>query len=234
MPPAARYFTEKLCKTPVRNRTKRFVVLNLLLGSITCGIVFVRTVFKRFYSQNSRLAIDDWLIVAAIILGVPSIAIMIFGLSFHGMGKDVWGVSASDIVVYARYLFVMEILYLTLMTLTKLSLCLFYLSIFAVGRVASLLWGTVVFHILFGVAFVFKCIFQCFPIFYYWEQLNFLHPSQGHCINLHDSAWAHAAINVASDIWLLALPLSQLRQLRLHWKKKLAAAIMVITGAMQV
>lgn len=50
-------------------------------------------------------------------------------------------------------------------------------------------------------------------------------------MNINASGWANAAITLASDIWLLAIPLSQIRKLRLDWKKKAGATLMFLTGA---
>ncbi len=228
----ARYAMETACETPVRNQVTNFIVMDVAAGVVTGSMVLARLIFKRFFFGARRLAIDDTVILVILFIGLPCIAILVFGPALHGLGKDIWGLQPKDIIVYGQYFFAAEVIYITMMSLVKLSLCLFYVSIFSVGRVSYILWGTVVFHVLFGVAFIFKLFFQCTPLSFYWEQLNFLHPvTTGHCINLNDSTWAHAAINVASDIWLLAIPLSQVTKLNLHWKKKVAAGIMFATGA---
>lgn len=228
----ARYAMETACKTPVRSKVTNFIILDVVAGCVTGAMVLARLIFKRFFFGARRLAIDDSMILVILIIGVPCIVIMVVGPALHGLGKDIWGLEPGDIVTYGQYFFAAEVIYITMMSLVKLSLSLFYVSIFSVGRVSYLLWGTVAFHILFGVSFLFKLFFQCTPLSFYWEQLDFMDPVKtGDCINLNDSTWAHAAINVASDIWLLAIPLSQVTKLNLHWKKKVAAAIMFATGA---
>ncbi|KAF9765388.1 hypothetical protein IL306_002332 [Fusarium sp. DS 682] len=42
--------------------------------------------------------------------------------------------------------------------------------------------------------------------------------------------WANAAISVAMDVWMLAVPMWYLRKLKLHWKKKIGVAAMFIVG----
>lgn len=112
----------------------------------------------------------------------------------------------------------------------KLSLLLFYLRIFPSQTMRHLLWGTIIFDILFGLGFVLTSAVQCLPVDYFWHMWDGEH--RGHCININAMGWANAIISIALDFWMLALPLSQLRSLRLHWKKKLAVALMFIVGTL--
>lgn len=203
--------------------------MNVLLGAVTVSVMATRLIYKQFYNGKRGLSIDDWLIVTILILGAPSIAINVFGLAMHGLGQDDWGLSISELRDFNIYFFAMEILYLILLTLIKLTLSFFYLSIFPGRHVRLLLWGTVVFQTLFGISFVAKAIFQCVPIQYYWEKFGD-DSLDGHCVNVNASGWANAAISIAVDIWLIAIPLVQVGKMRLHWKKKVGAGIMLFTG----
>jgi hypothetical protein len=44
--------------------------------------------------------------------------------------------------------------------------------------------------------------------------------------------WANAASSIVLDLWMLVLPLSQLRVLQLHWKKKVGVALMFSVGVL--
>lgn len=110
----------------------------------------------------------------------------------------------------------------------KLTLLLFYLRIFPSQKLRWLLWGTVAFDVLFGASFVIAVLAQCTPIDFFWFRWDGEH--QGHCVNINAIGWSNAAISIALDLWMLALPLSQLRALRLHWKKKVAVALMFVVG----
>lgn len=206
----------------------------LTLGSIAASTVGIRLLFKQFCSARQRLESDDWTILSAIPLGLSCIVLTVAGLTAHGLGRDLWGVSHDDLLAFGRYFYVIQIIYIVLMAQIKLTLCFFYLNIFSGPIIRRLLWGTVVFHVLFTVAFVVGIIFQCTPIQYQWEKFDFTDgPLRGgHCININAAGWANGAISVASDFWLLAIPLSQVRRLKLHWKKKASVALMFLTGAM--
>lgn len=204
------------------------------MSCVTMTIVTTRLLYKQFFSVGKRLNSEDWTIVVAILLGVPSVALTIFGLTAHGLGKDLWGLSRSDLVAFGRSFYAIQIIYILLMLLLKLTLTFFYLNIFTGRKVRVLLQGTVAFHVLAAIAFTIALIFQCIPINYQWRKYDFENDTaiQGHCINVNAGAWANSAVSVASDLWLLAIPLSQVYKLQLHWKKKLGAAIMFFTGVM--
>lgn len=199
------------------------------------GLVLIsRLLFRQFFSSTRRLNVEDWIGVAIIPLAVPSAALTIFGLTAHGLGVDIWGLPRTDVITFGHYFYIVQILYILLITLVKLQLTFFYLSIFSGRAIAALLWSTVIFHIAVAMAFIIGIIFQCLPIRFQWEMYDYIHhvSQQGHCININAAGWAHGAISIVSDIWLLGIPLSQVQKLTLHWRKKLAAGLMFLTGAM--
>lgn len=157
---------------------------------------------------------------------------MTFGLTPHGLGKDIWGLRPGDVATFTLYFYIMEILYLTLMALIKLTLSLLYIGIFSGRVVRRLLWGTVAFLIAYWVACVVGVVFQCSPVSYYWSEFDGSMPPRGHCADMNAAGWANASIGVAVDFWLIAIPLCQVRKLNLHWKKKAGAALMFIAGMM--
>ncbi|KAK9435438.1 hypothetical protein VB005_10235 [Metarhizium brunneum] len=229
----ARNATEIACETPVRDTSAPFLVINIVLGLITAAVIVMRLAYRFFFSRrNGRLDIDDGLILLASPVAIASLTTLLAGLWKHGIGKDVWGLSSEEVVTFGLFLYVMEMLYLTLLTLVKLTLSVFYLEIFPSSVIRKLLLGTVVFHVLFGVGFVCKTIFQCTPVEYSWLRYDAGNAAttHGHCVKIHVSAYVNAAVNVATDFWLIGIPITQLHRLKLHWKKKIGASFMFMTG----
>lgn len=148
----------------------------------------------------------------------------------NGLGKDIWTVSVEKLMKCGMYFFIFGFFYYTAMALLKLSFLFFYLKLFRLSRIRKVIWGTIIFTILWGLAFNFSLIFQCYPIRYFW--MGFTGDIQGRCFNVNAVGWSHAAINIALDIWMLGIPLSQLRGLRLTWKKKLGVAFMFSVGSL--
>lgn len=196
------------------------------------GLVIMRILFKRYFSTTKKLGLDDWTVLVALLIGIASVIIQVFFLTPSGLGKDIWTLNITILLDFGHYFYVMEILYLTLITLLKVSLSLFYLNIFPGQVIRRLLWVTVAFHVACGFAFILKTVLQCTPVDYNWQKFDDGPPNAGHCIDINASGWANGVIGVVADIWLFALPLTQLKRLKLHWKKKVGAAIMFLTGGM--
>jgi len=222
--------TETACERPRRDASARYDVMNITLGTITGLVVVARTIFKRAFSHRRALGADDWVVLAAITIGIPTTILNTQGLTKHGLGRDVWTLPAEELTNFVLYFYVMEVLYLTLMAMVKLALSLFYLGIFPGVAIRRLLWGTAAFNVAAGISAVATAIFQCTPISYYWTQ--WVEDRPGKCIDINAAGWVHGSVNVAVDIWLLAIPLSQIRRLELHWKKKVGVAIMFLTGTL--
>jgi hypothetical protein len=176
------------------------------------------------------MAMDDWLILATTVSGAPSTYIGVHGTTANGLGKDVWTLPYANITAFGRFFYVLVVLYFAQIALLKMSMLFFYLRIFPSTGTRKVLWATVVFNALFGIIFVFVAIFQCKPVSYFWTKWDGEH--QGSCIDMNSMGWAHAGINIALDLWMLAIPLSQLPGLNLNWKKKVGVAIMFSVGTL--
>lgn len=194
-------------------------------------VVLARLSFRLFISK-ADFGADDWAILATLLIGLPGTVVICVGTYPNGVGKDVWTLTFDQITNFLWWFYISEIQYFINLAALKLSLLLFYLRIFPDLTLRRLLAGTVVFDILFGVGFAGATLLQCMPMDFFWDGWDGEH--QGHCININAMGWANAAISIGMDFWMLALPLSQLRGLRLHWKKKVGVAMMFIVGTLSV
>ena len=204
--------------------------MSVTLGAMSAACVLARLAFNGLVRQDMGLGSDDWLILATLIFGVPSSVLNTQGLLANGLGRDVWKVPFDQIEGLGRAIYVMEVLYFLHLTLLKLSLLFFYLRIFPGRATRRLLWGTVAFNVVYGAVFVFIGIFQCQPISFYWKKWS--GEAQGSCINVNSLAWSNAAISIMVDFWMLAIPLWQLKGLKMSTKKKLGVAAMFVVGTL--
>ncbi|KAH8890587.1 hypothetical protein GQ53DRAFT_721375 [Thozetella sp. PMI_491] len=218
--------TETICDAPIRDRSNVANGLAIALGTLSGAVVLLRVAFK-LWSKLGMMS-DDWAIVLTFLAGLPSTVMLVVGTGANGLGKDVWAVPYDSITLFGFYFYIIEIIYFALICLLKMSLLLFFLRIFPTPLVRRLLWGTVALNIMYGLTFIFIGIFQCRPISFYWDKWDGEH--QGSCMNINSVGWANAAISIALDVWMLAIPLSQLRSLNLHWKKKIGVGIMFSVG----
>jgi hypothetical protein len=132
--------------------------------------------------------------------------------------------------------FAQMILYTLTRFFVRASIILFYLRVFpprSDNKLGRILQFTMAFNVLYNLSFLFAVIFQCTPISDFWTQWEGVHDG-GHCVNVNILAWVAAATGIAFDIWLLALPLTQLMALNLSWKKKVMGGMMFFVGAAYV
>ncbi|ATY63942.1 integral membrane [Cordyceps militaris] len=226
---SAKNATQTACGAPVRSKTRQYYTMSVTLGVLAVALVLVRVGFKRFWSPSRSLGPDDKIILVTLALRVSGTVLNVKGLADHGLGRDVWTMSARELSTFVMWLYIMEVLYLAELSLLKLSLSAFYLSVFPGTGVRRLLWGVCAVNALFGVAFVTAAIFQCSPIHYWWTQYG-EHPGRGRCININAMGWSNATMSVLIDVVMIAVPLSQISKLNLHWRRKVGVVIMFLTG----
>lgn len=228
---ATKNTTQITCGITPRDKSLQLYITTVTLGVVTALLVTARLLF-RILVKKLYLSSDDWAILLALLVGLSGTVIISVGTVPSGAGRDIWTLQYDQITDFGRWFFFNEIQYFIVLALIKLSLLLFYLRIFPSRQMKILLWGTVVFNGLFGLGFTITALLECRPINYFWLQWDGQH--RGQCININALAWANASISIALDIWMLAMPLSQLKTLQLHWKKKIGVALMFFVGTLYV
>lgn len=114
------------------------------------------------------------------------------------------------------------------MTLIKFSILTFYLSVFPARPFRLQCYGVIVFVLVSTVAFVFATVFQCRPVSFAWNK----EIAGGKCIDFNAVTWANAAFNIAQDVLIVALPISEVRKLQLDPKKKMGLYMMFGLGGL--
>lgn len=226
---ATKNVTATSCGAPIRDSSALYCTISTTLGVLSTALVLLRLGYKMFIT-SMELGLDDCFVFITMLVGTPSSTINVLGLAANGLGKDVWTLRFNQITDFARYFYIMEVLYFAQITLLKLSLLFFYLRVFPGKPVRRVIWATVTFNIIFGAVFVTVAIFQCRPISHYWNEWHGETP--GTCININALGWSNAAISIALDFWMLAIPISQLVDLQLAWKKKVGVALMFCIGTL--
>lgn len=216
------------CDQPIRNRGSQYVLVSNVFGIISAVFVLQRFAYKLWASIP--LGMDDWFTLITLLIGIPVTVINAHGVTDNGLGQDIWTLTYDNITNFSKYFYILEIFYFAEVSILKLALLFFYIKIFPSEGVKNVLWCTVVFNVMFGVSFTLVAIFQCRPISYYWAMWDREH--EGTCLNINIIAWSNAAISIALDIWMLAIPLSQLRHLNLDWRKKIGVGLMFSVGTL--
>jgi hypothetical protein len=197
---------------------------------VSAACTLLRLFFKVFESGFGGLGLDDYAVLAATVVGVPTVVIIDRGIVPNGLAKDVWTVPFDHITNFAFWLYVLEIIYFVLIAMIKLTLLFFFLRIFPKPIIRKLLWATIIFDILYGAAFAITAVFQCQPISHYWTRWDL--EGSGKCVNINAFAWTNAIVSIVLDLWMLALPLYEVFQLQLSWRNKISVAMMFMVGTL--
>ncbi|EHA56857.1 hypothetical protein MCOR27_003608 [Pyricularia oryzae] len=220
--------TSVACEEEIRDKRLELNITAIILGSMAALFVILR-MFSKVFVVGGSAGLDDWFIVATILLGVADTVLIVEGLTAYGLGRDIWTLTSEQITQFGLHMYVIQIMYIARLSLLKMSLLFFYLRIFPNPRIRQLLWGTVAFNTGYFVAFSVTAACLCRPIHFFWERWDGEH-LDGICMDANAIGWANAAVSIALDLWMLALPLSQLGYLKLHWKKKVGVIIMFAVG----
>ncbi|KAJ4414490.1 hypothetical protein N0V82_007887 [Gnomoniopsis sp. IMI 355080] len=189
---------------------------------VTAFVISLQTIFfaLRMLCRAVRIAPwgwDDTSIVVAFALTTSFAGAAVLERRF-GFGQNIWTVPPDNIDLFLKVFFSYEAIYVLALGIIKISICFLYLRIFPSRRFRVAVWATQVFNVLLVIGFIVADGFQCRPISYFWQGWDGEH--EGHCVDLEAFVYSHAAFNIALDVWMLALPASQVWQLNLSMKKK--------------
>ncbi|KAL4819150.1 ribosomal protein L36e-domain-containing protein [Aspergillus spinulosporus] len=161
-------------------------------------------------------------------LGLIAYAVITIEADKHGNGAHQETVAPSDLRQYAKLANASQILYAPLIFVTKLSIFLLYLRVFASAQrgmtylsIHLLIW----FNLAFYLANFFLKIFQCIPRAKIWDS-----NTSGHCININIPILVTAAINVVSDLLMLCLPIICVWRLQMSIRRKLGISAIFAAG----
>ncbi|KAL5116017.1 hypothetical protein ACEQ8H_006135 [Pleosporales sp. CAS-2024a] len=226
----ARNFTAIACNEPVRNQYNELKVVNIAMITISAVFITVRIGHKLMWSNHAQLGLDDLFIVLTFLTLLPNAVCVDLKLLPNGLGRDIWTLQFYEVTEYLKYFYVGEITYLATLPILKMSFLFFYKRIFPARTVQRVIIGTIVFNTLWGFVIVMVAIFSCIPISYFWNVWD--HEHKGYCINMTAMNWANAFMSIILDVWMLAIPLSQLINLKLSALKKWGVILMFCLGTL--
>jgi hypothetical protein len=73
-------------------------------------------------------------------------------------------------------------------------------------------------------------IVQCIPISLAWDRWDGQHA--GKCLNLNALGWTAAAMNIILDLVVICLPLKEMSQLKMSWRRKTGILLMFLGGGL--
>jgi hypothetical protein len=213
-------------------------VVGVLLATLFVGARLAQRHFKGHFWW------DDYMIIAALIasalLSMCECQGVYHGLRLirkclmrttavvHGYGRR-WHSLDAEIRVEARQWFYgAQIMYKTVLMLSKIAVVCLYYRIFAVSssKFHMACHATNSFIILSGMAFIIGTIFQCRPISFFWDKSI----QGGRCFNEEPWWISYSVTQILADVALLALPVEQILSLRMSKPEKLGLCLVFATG----
>ncbi|KAF3390291.1 hypothetical protein F1880_009130 [Penicillium rolfsii] len=144
------------------------------------------------------------------------------------LGIHIWDVPPDrDVKRGLIWNYVNQLVYNPTLTVVKLSILVFLRRLESRSRIVNgLIWGAMVFVTLLFVAVLFVDIFQCTPVDYVYD---FSIPG-GKCIAQGAFYVSTAALNLFTDIVVLAIPIIITWNLQMPLRRKLAVCIILCLG----
>ncbi|KAF3386453.1 hypothetical protein F1880_000161 [Penicillium rolfsii] len=214
---AAQSWAEE-CDRPHDNHNGSLRAAIVASGVASLLILFLR-IISRVYTLR-RFWWDDW---SHIISGVFMIPLLVFanlcvtdGMGYHFYDINFSSVSQAKRLVMWYYL--SQIFWLVVIYFIKMSILFLYLRIFPeIQPFRYCVLGTMAFTTVAVLILVPMDIWQCVPISAVWN----LKREDARCLNIEGVAYASAAVNIATELAVLILPLPLLRTLRTSIAQKL-------------
>ena len=200
--------------------------MNVAVGIIDAFFVILRLGIR--FHAGMGFGTDDWATFVTMFIGASTVVVSCYYLIPSGLGKDIWTLAPDQITRILVFVYYNQAAYFLMIHGTKLMFLFFFLRIFPGPRTRAGIRGAIAVNCVLGISLFMASIFACTPIDYYWKQWDGEH--QGHCLNISHLTVTGAAITVAMDVWTLAIPLWEIRQLNLGTRKKIQTMILFGLG----
>ncbi|KAJ5248351.1 hypothetical protein N7497_008412 [Penicillium chrysogenum] len=199
------------------------VVAFTILG----GIAVLLRLWSRWLSR-STLTVDDYLIVVGYILAISQSVASWYYIKTNYVGIHVWDVPKNyNPRPGLNWNFANQLLYNPALTVVKLSILVFLRRLDSRSRVVKyLILSSYVVVISLFIAVLFVDIFQCHPVQYVYDTTI----PGGKCINQGAFFVSTAALNLFTDIMVLAIPIIITARLQMPLRRKVAVCIILCLG----
>ncbi|KAF9888835.1 hypothetical protein FE257_008204 [Aspergillus nanangensis] len=202
-----------------------------LLGAVIPVAVFgsiavVMRIVVRLRTQDVTLAIDDYLIVPALIFSWGT-AISCFLSIPYGNGYHLQSLSTEEFNTVWKILFAYVMIYATAVTCTKASIVMFY------GRIFGFRWtlGICLFLVIgYWITIIVTILVACRPLPYFW--LAYTDPTaKGVCIDVATFFFGNGIGAMLIDVIILCMPLPVIYRLQMALSQKIAVVGILLLGS---
>ncbi|KAL2173764.1 uncharacterized protein P884DRAFT_280763 [Thermothelomyces heterothallicus CBS 202.75] len=207
-----------------RARTLTAVNITALVLAVTVTALrcFVRIYLLKAFGN------DDWLMAAATICFAFYCSFSLSGVAY-GTGHLVSEISQENYAEAKKWWYLCYPFYAVTMMLVKMSMTSFFRRVIVERLHKWILYSAMVATIISCVVFVFTCIFQCWPVSYFWDKYT----QTGTCIPdriVIALAILFSVINMITDFTFALLPAWIVLRLNMKLRTKLALCALMGLG----
>ncbi|KUJ13141.1 uncharacterized protein LY89DRAFT_591259, partial [Mollisia scopiformis] len=222
-----RYSAESCGIANDKTRYYQQIRLYAVVAPLTTILVAAR-IFARC-RIDIGLGPDDWMIVAAQAAYLTDVGTGLT-IAVQGFGEHTFWLTIAEVSKALKFFYISELFYLLAITLTKLSLLLFFRRIFPSSNFRMMILAMGVFVVVSNFSLAMALCFQCIPFYGIWT--NWIYKvAPVKCINVFACVYVAAGMSIFHDLVILTMPLSTLWGLNLHWQKKAHLIFMFSVGS---
>ncbi|KAJ5126332.1 hypothetical protein N7448_005635 [Penicillium atrosanguineum] len=208
-----------------RIKTDNAVVISFsCLAMIAVAIRFYMKL-KGAKTEFKKLALDDWLVAAAL---APLVALLAIALlaGHYGMGKHIWVMTVENMIKMKKILFAYLFIYIFELFIVKLSLLMFYRRIFGTS---GNYWVCIILALGWAFGSMIALLTCPAPVSYFWNELT--NPGGGNYrYNFYNYYVGNAASNVITDFLILLVPLPVIWKLKMRVAQKFMVSGVLLLG----
>lgn len=199
-----------------QDRQDGLVVSTIVLTTLSCLVVLVRSVIRFFIIRNPGW--DDGAMIAALLLAIGYMIAILVARSAH-IGFPAGTLSFHDMTTLLQATYGIELMYYGIIYFIKASILFTYLRFIVSEGLRKICWATLGLLTVFFVLCIGITAGQCNPPYKMWDVTFTV---QGACINTTAFFYATSAFNILTDIWILALPIKTLKGINRPHHEKIA------------
>ncbi|KAF5710954.1 hypothetical protein FMUND_9305 [Fusarium mundagurra] len=218
---------KELCEMPMEDNRQEYRAVVVVFATLSFIFVMLR-VASKIISKNTWGPDDTWAVVTFFIL-VPFTMFILLAIQ-HGIGLATPLYTQNDLRQALKEIFIFYHLYYCGLAAAKTSILFFYLRVFQGTTFRIIVWVTLAFNALSTVALLILGLTLGRAVTYLLGDTEDTVSNIDKFSHTLKVVLAHCVVNLALDIWMLILPMSQLYNIGLKLNKKINVMAMFGLG----
>lgn len=208
---------------PKESRVRDVQIAAIVTMALVVPIVLARCAAR--VQITKKLWLDDWTALLGMVL-LTALAAMEYISSRMGFGEHYWNIPTANGQTLLQLFYAAQILYITVQLSAKVSIALLFFRLFPARWIRLTLKIFTAFMIGHGLIFITVVIFQCWPIYSIWDKTI-----TGKCVDITAVGYVGAALSIVEDIFLVLLPITELRKLQVSQRQRVLLSVMFAIGS---